>query len=369
MAEEVGDSNLLETWASSGDKVAPDVSKMAQGWLMAERPPYEYMNWLQNEFGKKLNHLLMYGGAEWNANTTYPVGAMVTHSGEPWVALIANSNSTPTAVNVNWTTAAGDVVDDTSPQLGGPLDANGNAVYLAQGTDVASAGELLVLTDGNSFDVTGTATITSIEHTADAFLIGSIIKLHFDAALTLTHHATDLVLLGGNNIVAAAGDVAEFQKYAAGDWRMVSFNGISSTADWEDGTSLKPSLASPADLAAAVAAAIAARTFLSTAQTITTAGALTIAHGRAAQPETISYYLECLTAEHGYAVGDRLFDVLGIRDTAVITARGMSVLADATNIIIRFANTIGVFANLDVTTGDTVALTNANWELYIVARI
>lgn len=113
--------------------------------------------------------------------------------------------------------------EDTTPQLGGALDTNSKAVFWSKGADVASASELLVLTDGNSFDVTGTTSITSIETTADAFGIGSLIMLQFDGALTLTHHATDLVLPGSANITTAAGDVGIFQKYAAGDWRCVSY--------------------------------------------------------------------------------------------------------------------------------------------------
>ena len=122
------------------------------------------------------------------------------------------------------TDVLGALADDTSPQLGAALDTNSKAVYWSKGADVASATELLVLTDGNSFDVTGTTTITSIEETADAFGIGSIIQLQFDGALTLTHHATDLILPGAANITTAAGDVALLQKYASGDWRCCSYS-------------------------------------------------------------------------------------------------------------------------------------------------
>lgn len=130
------------------------------------------------------------------------------------------------------------VVDDTSPQLGGDLDANGHAIFTAKGADVASATELLVLTDGNVFDVTGTTTITSIETSADAFDVGSLIVLQFDGALTLTHHSTNLVLPKGENITTAAGDIAVLSKYAAGDWRLVSYQRAAgvAVADLADGT-------------------------------------------------------------------------------------------------------------------------------------
>jgi len=112
------------------------------------------------------------------------------------------------------------IVEDTTPQLGGDLDCNGAQIQWSQGADVASATALAVLTDGNYFDVTGTTTITSINTTGGA---GTQIKLHFDGALTLTHHATNLILPGGVNITTAAGDEAEFIEYGAGTYRCTNY--------------------------------------------------------------------------------------------------------------------------------------------------
>ena len=120
-----------------------------------------------------------------------------------------------------------DLVADTSPQLGGDLDCNGNQIQWSQGADVASATALAVLTDGNYFDVTGTTTITSINTTGG---VGTLIKLHFDGALTLTHDATDLILPGGANITTAAGDEAEFIEYATGDYRCTNYSKASGEA-------------------------------------------------------------------------------------------------------------------------------------------
>jgi hypothetical protein len=112
------------------------------------------------------------------------------------------------------------IVEDTSPQLGGDLDCNAAQIQWSKGADVASDTALAVLTDGNYFDVTGTTTITSINTTGGA---GTQIKLHFDGALTLTHDSTDLVLPGGANITTAANDEAEFIEYASGDYRCTSY--------------------------------------------------------------------------------------------------------------------------------------------------
>jgi hypothetical protein len=98
----------------------------------------------------------------------------------------------------------------------------------AKGADVASATSLSLGDDGNYFDITGTTAITSIATKG----VGTVVKLHFDAGLTLTHNATDLILPGGANIVTAAGDEAEFVEYAAGDWRCTNYSRASD--NWVD---------------------------------------------------------------------------------------------------------------------------------------
>jgi len=108
-------------------------------------------------------------------------------------------------------------------------------VHFKKGADVASATALPLITDGNYFDVTGTTTITSFNTTNK---IGTVVKLHFDGALTLTHHATDLILPGGANITTAAGDEAEFVEYAAGDFRCTSYTKADGTAVASSGITL-----------------------------------------------------------------------------------------------------------------------------------
>ena len=112
------------------------------------------------------------------------------------------------------------IVEDTSPQLGGDLDANGHQVQWSKGADVASNGALAVGTDGNYFDVTGTTTITSINTTGGA---GTLIKLHFDGACQLTHHASNLILAGAANFTTEAGDELEFVEYGSGTYRMTGW--------------------------------------------------------------------------------------------------------------------------------------------------
>jgi hypothetical protein len=109
--------------------------------------------------------------------------------------------------------------EDTSPVAGGDISMGTHQMQWAKGADVASATALTLGTDGNSYDVTGTTTITSINTVA----IGTVVALHFDGILTFTHHATDLILPGAANITTAAGDIALMYEYASGDWRCISY--------------------------------------------------------------------------------------------------------------------------------------------------
>jgi hypothetical protein len=84
-----------------------------------------------------------------------------------------------------------------------------------KGSDVASAATL-ALGAGNWFDITGTTAITSITSIG----VGTFVILQFDGALTLTHHATDLVCPGGEDIITVAGDIVGLYEYAASDWRV-----------------------------------------------------------------------------------------------------------------------------------------------------
>jgi len=97
---------------------------------------------------------------------------------------------------------------------------------LTKGADISSATSLTLGTDGNAFDITGTTTITSIATQG----IGSHVTLHFDGALTFTHHSTDLILPGAANITTAAGDIAVMYEYASADWRCVSYTKASGAA-------------------------------------------------------------------------------------------------------------------------------------------
>jgi hypothetical protein len=106
--------------------------------------------------------------------------------------------------------------------------------------------------------------------------------------------------------------------------------------------------------------------FTSSDQTITSAGALTLAHGLGATPEFIECFLVNVTNEAGYTTGQ----VLPVAPNSLGAATndlGFSAIIDATNVTIRYGAHNGVFSINHATTGVSTGITNANWKLRVKA--
>lgn len=247
----MADLNDWDTTAANNNDAPPD------GW--PENMNYSEVNNSAREgmavlarFYNDLNGSLSAGGSADAYTVTLNAGYSAYFDGMMFACTIpaVNGTTTPT-INVNGIgaqtilNAAGDAVgvgdlragqvfmflhDGTNPRVLGPVGQQ----KLAKGADVASATALSLGDDGNYFDITGTTAITSI----DTVGVGTIVYLHFDGALTLTHHATDLILPGGANITTAAGDEATFIEYASGDWRCINYQyaAVEPISFYEEGT-------------------------------------------------------------------------------------------------------------------------------------
>jgi hypothetical protein len=105
--------------------------------------------------------------------------------------------------------------------------------------------------------------------------------------------------------------------------------------------------------------------FTSPDQVITSAGALTIAHGLAGTPIRMAVSLVCQTAELGYSIGD--VTPIGLSD--LVANQGASIVPDATNLNIRFGTQANVFRVLHKTTGASTNITIANWRVRFYASL
>jgi hypothetical protein len=109
------------------------------------------------------------------------------------------------------------------------------------------------------------------------------------------------------------------------------------------------------------------RSYTSAQQTITAAGALTLAHGFGVQPSLVQCKLHCTTGQFNYAIGDEVVIDNSTNDVGSAASRGVSIVPDATNLNIRFGSDANTFAILDKTTGAGSQITNGNWTIIFKA--
>ena len=114
---------------------------------------------------------------------------------------------------------------------------------------------------------------------------------------------------------------------------------------------------------------VLAQNFTSSDQTITSAGALTIAHGLGVTPTLVAVRLRCTTAEGGYSIGDLLFVPATQASDSTVDTGGVSIVPDATNLNIRFGSRANVWTGTVKNTGGAFAITNANWVAVFFAWV
>lgn len=104
------------------------------------------------------------------------------------------------------------------------------------------------------------------------------------------------------------------------------------------------------------------KSFFSAQQTITAAGALTLAHGMATIPRLLQVTLVCQTGEGGYTAGDILLVPTSYTDTSAGNQYGASVVPDATNLNIRYGSYANTWFIPRKDNGNEFGITNANWK-------
>jgi len=176
--------------------------------------------------------------------------------------------------------------------------------------------------------------------------------------------------------VNAAADDVEFADVTAAGWALLDdADAAAQRTTLELGTaalladSVDANLANvPAGAArrSVVAEAIAAgavltKSYASSGQTITSGGLITLAHGMGIEPKIVQYILQCIIADSGYSVGDRV--TVG----EVGKDRANNARLDATNIVIRYFNGTAAWEINGKDWGGDVPANNSRWQLYVRA--
>lgn len=90
-------------WASGGAIVAPNDTKKQLGWI-AEAPPFQYDNWLQNRQDQMLAHINQRGIPAWDGLTNYEAGGLSYVQGSDGKVYKSVAASGPSATVQNPTT-------------------------------------------------------------------------------------------------------------------------------------------------------------------------------------------------------------------------------------------------------------------------
>lgn len=131
----------------------------------------------------------------------------------------------------NWSSSEGSNAPAGTTAISTNLDENLRQIQAVvraglatKGSDIASGSTTDIgAVDGLMHDITGTTTITSFGTVSSG--IWKILK--YEGALTLTHNASSLILLGGVNRTTANGDTQIVISEGSGNWREIAYFKVS----------------------------------------------------------------------------------------------------------------------------------------------
>lgn len=385
--------DMTRVWAAGapgGNVEDPDVTtpgKFDDGWV-AEIPPFENFNFLQQLFTQGLAYLNEQGLGVYDAITDYPIGGVAKGSdGNTYQATIANGPASAVQdpvgdVSGTWGVIAlwssytdGGIADayvltPTGANVKVPYDGMrakffaGNATTGAStvdfiGFDPNLAPKDIVLQDGTN----------TIAGSMDAIIENEIV---FDAL------ADEWVLVRGVG-VGGIGDLVAANNLSDVANAATSFNNIKQAATTGDDGTVEKST-SPENIAGVAANkypdvpgvkqmidvhSIFTESYDSGNQTITAGGSLSLAHGLSAQPSVIVVYIKCTTADNGYAIGDEVLITTQMNINA--TSKGAAIWPDVTNINVRYgAAGINI---LNKTTGAASSIVVGSWRFIVRAYV
>jgi len=255
-------------------------------------------------------------------------------------------------------------VSSTSPQADavsiGTASANANFKIPFADTTVSTTGYYGMLQDSTATFTYNPSTNTVTAGTFVGALTGNATTATSASSLTgLTATVTEL------NFVDGVTSSIQTQLTAKAALVSPAFTGTPTAPTASTGTNTTQ-LATTAFVNSEIANDVAVRSaYVSSNQTITSAGLVTLTHGLGQQPKIVMMELVCAGGEQGYAVNDVI--LIGPNCTSSGSNRFTSLEYDATNINIRYSDNASGFATANKTTGAAIVLTNSSWRLRVRA--
>lgn len=235
--------DLTRVWANgapTGNVVDPDETtpgKVNAGWR-AEVPPFEHFNYLQKWFSQGLAYNNEQGINEWDANTTYPVDALVKASdGNLYSSLTSNQGETPISNTSAWLSCElqtiarslnvldSDVIYDTDTLTTIPAyiySSSQQKTYSvpseAKGKTITGVVDNVLEAEGGSYTLSQvTVENTSITFKNDSFgsAVENMIAGRIKGVASVTHTIGDIYRTNGNSWVVDSTPVTSLANFSS----------------------------------------------------------------------------------------------------------------------------------------------------------
>lgn len=308
-----------------------------------------------------------------DANTVRPVvagGTGVSTVGAAQTAFkIPAYDGTPTisgnwTVTGSWTQSGTYTLNGATPLL---IQASvGNSVTIGTSVDNGNDSELIFRKargGGTPAQITAGDDLGTIRfrgYNGSAYADGVVIAAdsttntsNFGGVLKVTTNGTLALTIDENQDATFAGDVSADTFSGAG---------VSTDISADTGSTTKVPNVDAVETAIAAAQTTWA---VDSDRIISAASTYTWAHGLGAVPKVIQAELVCQTGEFNYTAGQVIQVPIGVD----ASSRGISIIKDATNIVVRMGSGAAIMAYPNATTGAGSALTYANWKLRLRAAI
>lgn len=262
-------------------------------------------------------------------------------------------NSGASALEAIATTGTGSGVLATSPTLVTPILGVAAATSINKVTITAPAsGATLTIANGKTLTASNTITLTATDGSTLAIGAGGTLGTSAYTAATayLSSSVTVTVAQGGTG-AATFTDGGVLIGNATGALQ-VTTAGTSGQVLTSNGAGVDPTFQT----------ATFTKYVQTADQTITAAGALTIAHGLGITPTLVATFLKNVNASGGYTTGE-----IVPAQWMYGSSQGVSYTADATNLVLRFGSNANTFNVTNKTTGADVAIVDTDWKIFLRA--
>lgn len=167
---DINKPDLTNLWASDGAVIPPSPSKIQTGWV-AEIPPHQWENYVQNRQDVALAYLLQKGVPEWDNTTEYIANkSVVTYDGNIYFAIQTSTNNNPSSSPSHWIPLEEKFADSLGLGTAATRDVGTGANEVPANSNLGAAAYLPIATTSQAQELTNDATVITPKKLADAFM-------------------------------------------------------------------------------------------------------------------------------------------------------------------------------------------------------